>query len=1174
MYISKLVLYGFKSFLKRTEIEFGRGITAIVGPNGCGKTNIIDAIRWVIGEQKASILRSDRITDVIFNGTATRRPLNMSEVSLVIHNVSGRIPIAYTDIEITRRLYRNGESEYFINRNLCRLKDITDLFLDTGMGANAYSIIELKMIEDLLSETPEERKRLFEEAAGVNKYRLQRKAALRKLEATRDDLVRLNDIINEVENSVKNLKRHLQRYEKYQEITQKLIEAEVQLASRRIFDLRQKYLPLQEQISAKQTRLNWVNENLQQLETEFQQKNTQWHSQEEILENKRRELEAATGSLNQSKTEGLLLNEQLRHHRQNLSKLENNIASLRSNRESSLKRQEQIGQEINELQTLLESKRATFKQLAGESESVLQQNRIITAEIQQLQDERFNLMRAQAEQTARQNSLKENIQHRQNELKALKQQINNLTEQQSALNQKATDQQSRLTALKEQLSVSKKQLADAEQQQNDFEAKQNKLREEIRKIDSELDRLSNRVQFYSSIIQSKEGFGPGLQYVLDHLPEFPGIRGALSDLIAVEPRYYLAVEAVLKDISRLLIADDQSAALTAIAKLSIQQKGRVSIIPLDANFQNNNPKPPDNQSLEPLVKFLQCTRELEHLKDFLFQNVYCCPDEDFDELVRNRQLKNISIVSDKGRFRDGSGIFSGGGETTEAQLLIGRNQRLASYEKEYARAREQRAELQQKLNQVQQEINTLAKLRQTTQAENNRLTQAINRLTEEIQTQQTSLLQINSRLQSLNEQKVAIQAMIESFTEKLQKELPVEGQTSEKVAHIDELLEQKKAFLLQIKNQFDEWNNRSQNARIELINLENRYRNLSDSRTALISNLQYTEKQLQQTETEKVTLQTTITQLEQQLSQNAQQTEQLSQTVNQLNTEYFSLQTEFQSTRQSLDELNQKINVLRNEKEQIIQELKTLELDKSAYLATEREISTVLMQKYNRQVTAELNADLPSEAEAIQSVERQKHQLELIGTVNMAVKEEHEQEKARLDFLTEQRDDLLESEKGLNEVIGQIDKIAREQYLEIFEKIRTNFKATFDIFFGGGEADLKMIGDPDPLESEIEIWACPGGKKMRTLKMLSAGEKALTAIALLFAIYQVKPSPFCILDEVDAPLDDENTRRFLNVIKTFAEKTQFIIVTHNKSTMAIADTLYGVTMAEKGVSQIVSVKLE
>ena len=239
MYISKLSLYGFKSFAKKSEVYFGKGITSIVGPNGCGKTNIVDAIRWVIGEQKSSVLRADRNTDVIFNGTATRRPLNLSEVSLTIHNVSGKISLPYSDIVITRRVYRNGESEYFINNNLCRLKDITDLFIDTGMGANAYSIIELKMIEDILSENPEERKRLFEEAAGVNKYRVQRKAALRKLEATKVDLTRLNDIISEVESKVKNLRRQLKRYEKHQETTTKLIESEVLLATRKIVDIKE-----------------------------------------------------------------------------------------------------------------------------------------------------------------------------------------------------------------------------------------------------------------------------------------------------------------------------------------------------------------------------------------------------------------------------------------------------------------------------------------------------------------------------------------------------------------------------------------------------------------------------------------------------------------------------------------------------------------------------------------------------------------------------------------------------------------------------------------------------------------------------------------------------------------------------------------------------------------------
>jgi chromosome segregation protein len=1172
MYISKLVLQGFKSFLKRTEVEFGQGITAVVGPNGCGKTNIIDAIRWVIGEQKPSVLRSERITDVIFNGTATRRPLNVAEVSLVIHNVSGRMPIAYTDVEITRRLYRNGESEYFINRNLCRLKDITDLFLDTGMGANAYSIIELKMIEDLLSETPEERKRLFEEAAGVNKYRLQRKAAIRKLEATHDDLVRLNDIIGEIENNVRNLKRQLQRYEKYQEISQKLIEAEVQLASRRVQNLREKYQPVQASILAKHGRLAELNTLIGGLEVQANQHQQTLLVKEEQLNHQRQEMEDASERWNQAKTELLLLNEDLRHQQQDLIRLSNSLTELTQNKVNAQKRHAEITQEIQTVIQQLEAKRQQFKQIATEGEAIIQRNQQTADQLQKLQDERFHLLRAQAEFKARQQNLQDNIQTRQAELENILNQIEKLSSQQTDLTQKISLAQTKLEQLQTERNTNQQILAELTQRINTLTEQRGKLLDEIRLADGTLDRLNNQIQFYQGIIQSKEGFEPGLQYVLDHLSEFPGIRGALSDLIHTEQHYYPAVEAVLKDISRLLVADTKAAALQAINRLSELKKGRVAIVPLDADL----PKKASTSAigLKPLSEYLHCQPALESLKQFLFGQIWLCEDEQFDRYINDPNYAFLTLVTEKGRLREASGILSGGSTAAESQQLLGRQARLKEYEKEYVVAKRERDELQQQLDLLETELKDTRQKQQQSQKDQLSLTQQFDQSETQLKNAQNLLAQLNTRLQSLSDQKVATQMALETFKAKLQKEIPQENETTAKVQQLDTAMAQLNITAKSNKADLDAWNSRTQNVRIELLNLENRNRNLTDSLNALEGSLKRTTQQIIAIETERENLRQRIADSQQKAQEHTKQVELLQQKVQQIKLAFTTLQKDYQQLRLLQDDINRQLSEARREKETISAELKQFELDLANYLARENEICAVLQQKFNRTLPTELPAELPSEEEALQAVERQKHQLELIGTVNLAVKEEYEQEKARLDFLTEQRDDLVESEKGLNTVIQQIDKIAREQFMAIFDQIQANFKQTFEIFFGGGEAELKLVGHEDPLEADIEIWACPGGKKMRTLRMLSAGEKALTAIALLFAIYQVKPSPFCILDEVDAPLDDENIRRFINVIKTFAERTQFIIVTHNKATMTIADTLYGVTMGEKGVSQLVSVRLE
>lgn len=1173
MYISNLTLYGFKSFLKKSEIRFGKGITSIVGPNGCGKTNIVDAIRWVIGEQKSSVLRADRITDVIFNGTATRRSLNFTEVSLTIHDVGGQVPIAYSDVEISRRLYRNGESEYFINRNLCRLKDIVDLFIDTGMGANAYSIIELKMIEDILSETPEERKRLFEEAAGVNKYRIQRKAALRKLESTRDDLLRLNDIINEVDQNVKNLKRQITRYEKYQETTQKLISAEVLLASRKIFDLREKQAPILAEIDTMQKLLEKVNRELTAKETLWREHQNLLNTIEAELQTKRGQLDTLRAEQAKMEATGLLLGEQLRNNAQNINRLKAAIEGARKNVESAAHRHDAISQELTTNTQSLEKKRQAFK-LAAEAQQEIESNyKKLSAELQTLQEERFRIFREQAEQSARFNSLRENIGQREKELQNVVEQIATETENQTSLTAAIEELREKINALNSQNEQVEKNIQQESAQQQTLTEQENQIRDELRHCESDLDKLNNQIQFYNSIIHSKEGFAPGLQYVLDNPDEFPGVKGALSDLLSVDPKYYLAIEAVIKDISKLLITMDRKAALQTLDKLSSLGKGRVSIIPLDTKFHSSAQKPAGSD-LQPLLQFIKSDAQLHNLIEMLFGNVYCCSDEKFVRCLDDPALEPYSIVTDHGRFRDANGWFTGGTEQSAANVLVGRQARLTELQKELQSVKKRQATLVEKLQSAQTEIQKNTESRDKLNHSRRQIGVEIRKLNDVLRATESRQVQSSGAMATLTNQKVNLTTAIASFNERLTKETPLQNNMDSQLSRMDQSLAAKKGEFEQIRTALEEHNQVLQNLRVELIGLENIARNLNDELMSLErskkSNLEQIERsraELANTEAEKV-------KLEENLTTNKKTGTESTTLVMKVEAEYSRIQQKYQSLRQANEALNTELYGLRHAKEQSGDELKQLELKNSQFSASQNEIRSVLLEKYNRTQLEELTPDLPDEQQARQAVERYKHNLEQIGMVNMAVKEEYEQEYTRWKFLNDQRNDLVSSEKGLTEVIAQIDQIAREQYREIFDKIRSNFKSTFEIFFGGGEADLRLIGSDDPLEAEIDIWACPGGKKMRSLRMLSAGEKALTAIALLFAIYQVKPSPFCILDEVDAPLDDENIRRFTDVIRTFSANTQFIIVTHNKSTMAIADTLYGITMAEKGVSQIVSVKLE
>lgn len=1172
MHISKLSLYGFKSFSKKSEIYFGKGITAIVGPNGCGKTNIVDAIRWVIGEQKSSVLRADRNTDVIFNGTATRRPLNLAEVSLTIHNVSGRITLPYADIVITRRVYRNGESEYFINNNLCRLKDITDLFIDTGMGANAYSIIELKMIEDILSENPDERKRLFEEAAGVNKYRVQRKAALRKLEATRDDLIRLKDIINEVDAKVKNLRRQLKRYEKHQEITTQLIDTEVLLATRKIVDLRQSLDPLENRIAEERGVLSRVVKELNENESIWQSRQKEFEEQETILEEKNRRLADIREERNRYATGELLLREQLRNINRTIERLKNDISQADSTLTSAEQRDAELEQQHDEIQQSLNEKREAFKNSETDSTAVEQQYAQANAEIQALQQELLGLSKKQTENSMRFSNLQENINQRQEELNSVEEQIVAQQENEKKISQSLTTTRDKISALNADLQSRKDNLEDLEQRYIEYFDEEQTFQRECRDLESRLDRYTNQIRFYQEIIQSKEGFSPGLQYVLDHLQDFPGIKGALSDLLSVDRQYYLAVETVLKDVSRLLVAEDREAALRTLAILAEKEQGRVSVIPLDRQYQTSQSG--TVRDLIPLSSYIKCEKSLTDLKEFLFQGIYCCSDADFDRLIRNAELEGVALVSDQGRFRDANGILTGGSQTGDSNILVGRAEKLRQLETEADKLSEQLRAAQAQLESTQQDLAKIRTQKESIAGAIKAAEQQLLQLRDQSNKEEAQLTESRSIQKTLDENRISLRVLIENFQERLQKEDPGKTNLDQQIAILEDRINIAREKAAKIRAELDRSVADRQNRRIELINLENQFRNICDSQEINRRTVQRTVENKEKAIAELQTSEQEAKDIGAKIEANQLRLNEAQERVTTAEKDIEEFRQSFQTIRQNIQQLNEKLFNLRHEKEHLTESISKLELDRSEYKAAAEKIKSVLLEKYNREISAELSDDLPEEDELIKKVERFKRNLELIGMVNMTVSDEYEEENSRLEFLTEQRDDLIKSEKGLNDVITQIDNIARDQYSEIFEKIRQNFKSTFTIFFGGGEADLKMTGNSDPLEAQIEIWACPSGKKMRSLKMLSAGEKALTAIALLFGIYQVKPSPFCILDEVDAPLDDENTRRFTNVIRTFAEKTQFIIVTHNKSTMSIADSLYGVTMAESGVSQIVSVKLE
>jgi len=1172
MYISKLNIFGFKSFYKKSEIDFDRGITAIVGPNGCGKSNIVDAIRWVIGEQKPTVLRVDKGTDVIFNGTEKVKPLNLAEVSLVIHNESGKIPIALSDIVITRRMYRSGDSEYLINNHVCRLKDINDLFIDTGMGANAYSIMELKMVEEILSENPEERKQLFEEAAGVNKYRIQRKSALRKLEATENDLLRLSDIIQEVESKVRKLRSQLKKYEKYRDYTKKLIESEILLTSRKIIAIRSSIDPLKE-------RLNSLIGDRDKLEVEISQNEEKLKEKEALLnslENEHLQYIEDRNSIMENKSELekelVLLREKLKNIELNIDRENNEMNSLRSEILKRKQENEVLSKKIQDVRKSIANNqsRHSIKEKDLEKLSNIYEN--LREKLTELKDKKFSLMRERSEIQERIKNLRENITTRENENKGIEERIIRDEE-------KLKNISSDVKRLSEKVAKLQNALGNYISAQNQERNRLDKLikKEEIltKKLNQtkvEIESIREKIEFYDKLIENIGSDNELLNVLLKNQKGTSGFKGALFDLIDVDQGYRHLIEIVLGDIENIIVVKDLKNILNKINNIEDSLKGKVTILTEELVRKDKSKKVSDE--FVPILNFIKSTPDASKVVSYIFGNIYIVNDDVFDKIASKAEYHGIGLLSKSGKYKrpDDSIIVTKGYK--KENVLIGRKMVLN-------RLREKLDILKTRYDAQQSDLEEVVENKKNSQLVLKQIDSKIKEIDTKLKESRERLNKLHiengkltSSIDALNDSLMANKVAIDSFKSRLKKELEIIEEFDKKIKALeDEIIEKEQSFS-EVSNEYENISNEISELKISLVNLKNDLENLERRFEVNKRFLSSSDDRLKEIIDRIEILNADKESIGKNIEERSALVEDVDGNFSKVQRDIKDIENKIRNIKEETSSINMRLYKFRHQRDRLIEEIKKTELEIRELESKENELRTVIREKYKREIDIDnINEDISVE-QIERNIERYKRELEILGSINLSVEEEYKSESERLKFLKEQMNDLIKSGESLKNIIAEIDKVAREQYLSVFRKIQVNFEETFKAFFGGGTAELRLEGGDDPLESKVEIYACPRGKRLQSLKMLSAGEKALTAISLLFAIYQVKPSPFCVLDEVDAPLDDENIKRFANVIKTFSKNTQFIIVTHNKLTMNIADVLYGVTMPQHGISQIVSVKMK
>jgi chromosome segregation protein len=1176
MYFKRLELLGFKSFADETKVIFEPGITAIVGPNGCGKTNISDAIRWVLGEQSAKQLRGTKMDDIIFNGSGTRKPVSMAEVSLCLDNSGNVIPVDFNEIIITRRMFRSGETEYLINKTPCRLKDITELFLDTGIGPDAYSLIEASKIEMILSSKSEDRRFLFEEAAGIMKYKIRKNEALGKLAKTEENLIRLGDIIQEIKSRVSSLDYQVRKAQQYQKYKQGIKTIEIGLLVRELREINGNFTATAVEFNRLKDDIEQLTVQVNQEEAEVAKMRFDLGAEEEKILSVQNELSRINGELERKeerlnnlkeKKESLVAEEaQLKKE---INSAEDKLNRLKEKSEATGKEKSLLNEEIKKKEELLKEKEEALSTKAGELEE-------ITGNLEKGKETVFNLL---GEVSGRRNeltSLSVNLKNIQVQAGKLKQEKNNIQDVKNEMAKRIEDIQASIrqeeVELASRIAGRNHLIQDTKHKEDSYKH----LSEAFEKAQEDWRVKSARNESLEKLQANFEGYDTGVKEILSK--NLPGVHGTVASLIGVQAEFEAAIEAVLGDQLQYVIVQNIDSARDAVDYLTQQNKGRVNFLVLD-DFAGYKAPKLNVSGARYGIELVTFDEKYRPVMEYLLGNVLVAGNFDAALAIARSAGFRGKAVTLKGELVEKTldkSLVIGGGTTVREASFLGRQaeirelgEYLLGISNNINKLKTDRDTVEQLLKNQSGELEKInleiQKLQLT--LDNNRqnvekLTQDKNNLDKQEETlsvedtlwvreseQATSSINnINGLISDLERQVSEHQEITRRLEKDIQDKAGMNAQMTEEVTGVKIKLAQDKQKQVNILAQIE----RSKEEIDEL-------NELLESKKAEISSLSARGEAIATSKEEENTRLAT-------LGDEKIGTEKI---LNEIRENRHRLTMELKKKEDSIRATRNRAEERKNVFHQ--QELKNAQLS-----ARSEEIKKKMVEDYQFHDDAiDLHPEVTIDVEE-QKMElgRLKKKMESMGPVNLVAIDEYQELEERYKFLLKQQEDLIKAREDLHEVINKTNATARQNFQETFEKIRTNFISISKQLFEGGEANLILADTDNLLETGIDIVVQPPGKKLESISLLSAGEKALTAIALLFSIFMVKPSPFCVLDEIDAPLDESNLLRFTRMLKEFAKQSQFIVVTHNKRTMEQADILYGVTMEEFGVSKLVSVKFK
>ena len=1179
MYLKSIEVQGFKSFANKITFEFHNGITGIVGPNGSGKSNVGDAVRWVLGEQSAKQLRGGNMQDVIFSGTETRKPLGFAYVAITLDNSDHKLPIDYQEVTIARRLYRSGESEYLLNGTSCRLKDVNELFYDTGIGKEGYSIIGQGQIDKILSGKPEERRELFDEAAGIVKFKRRKNTAIKKLEEEQQNLTRVNDILSELTRQLAPLEKQAETAKVYLKKKEALKQLDIQMFLVEMARIREQLKAVEEKYEIAQSDLEETCKSFDVTKTEYENLEKELEILETEIQKSREQSTQKTLEKQNPENQIHLLQEQIHSAKQNETQYQERAVAL----DADIDKRKKEEQGYLEEQSQLEEKAAEFSRVQSQAQEAFKE---IAIEIHNLEE---------AIESGK-NEIIEILNQRAS-IKGKLQRYDTMMEQISirkvALNQRNLTLRSEVAQLDASEEQYKTQKQEIEETIEKLIRQGNRCEDQIKKYQAEISRATqqlenektayhreaSRLESLKNITERYDGYGNSIRRVMEQKKNVSGIKGVVADLLKVEKNYETAIETALGGSIQNIVTDNENTAKGMIEFLKKNKYGRATFLPLTSMKNKktfNNPAALKEPGVIGVASDLvQVEAEYEGLANYLLGRTLVVDHIDHGIAIAKKYQYTIRMVTIEGESLNPGGSLTGGAFKNNSNLL-GRRREID--------------ELHENVEKLKLNIEKLQAALEEYRNKRNHFRDEAGRIQESLQEQYIQENTVQMNLNSMSDKRAEIKqgyenlkrenAELEKQTKEIEEnsqsiQLEMEASASQESA-LEKSINEKQEELESRKKQETDISKELEKSQLEgagitsrkgfiqenLRRIKEELESLTNQKEALFAGMEEGKEEALKKETE-------IVKIRQEIELAAKEEEEDREKLQEALLKKEKMTQEHKAFFSKRDELSARMNLLDKESYRLLGQKEKLEENQETqvnYMWEEYEIT------YS-QALIDMPDELQERAEIKSAISNMRSEIRQLGNVNVNAIEEYKELSERHTFMKTQHDDLVQAEETLQGIINELDTGMRRQFEEKFGQIRIEFDKAFKELFGGGKGTLELDEEEDILEAGIRIISQPPGKKLQNMMQLSGGEKALTAIALLFAIQNLKPSPFCLLDEIEAALDDSNVTRYAKYLHKLTKNTQFIIITHRRGTMAAADRLYGITMQEKGVSTLVSVDL-